>query len=207
MSDLILLRHGETAGQSSIRFYGSTDIPLSDFGVIQMERAGSFLRDCRFNTVIASPLRRSMDSTLIVLNGRSHDITIVEDFREIDFGEWEGLTKEEIFARYPDGYRKWQESGSFEGFPGGDTRSAFFNRVKRAALEVFARTEPPVLAVLHKGVIRGILSALLNVAVEELTPHPIELGSIHRLVRVADGWELTGRNETEHLGKYRKEGS
>ena len=207
MSDLILLRHGETTGQSSIRFYGLTDIPLSDFGIIQMERTGNFLQDYRFNTVIASPLQRSINSALIVLNGRSHDITIVNDFREINFGEWEGLTKEEIFARNPASYHKWHERGSFEEFPGGDDRNVFFNRVKRAALNVFASSEPPTLAVLHKGVIRAILSALLNITVEELMPHPIELGSIHRLENTAYGWKLTGRNETEHLGEYRKENS
>ena len=207
MSDLILLRHGETTGQSSIRFYGSTDIPLSDFGVVQMQRASSVLRDCCFKTVIASPLRRSMDSARIVLDGRNETITVVEDFREIDFGEWEGMTKQEIFDRDPVRYREWQESGCFAGFPGGDTRGEFFNRVRRAALEVFGRAGTPALAVLHKGVIRGILAALLDVTVEELAPHPIELGSIHRLERSADCWNLTVRNETGHLGEYRKEGS
>jgi len=83
----------------------------------------------------------------------------------------------------------------------------FFARIGKTALDVFSSTETPVLAVLHKGVIRGILSALLNKPLHELSPHPIELGSIHRLERSEDSWTLISINETDHLGEYRKEGS
>ena len=59
MSDLYIIRHGETAGESSVRFYGSTDIPLSEFGREQLRRSKELLRDVPFRTIVASPLRRS----------------------------------------------------------------------------------------------------------------------------------------------------
>ena len=207
MSDLILLRHGETAGKSSIRFYGSTDIALSKHGREQMRLAGEALRELSFRTVITSPLQRSRESALIVFNGHSSEPIVVEDFREIDFGDWEGLTESEIAELDPEGYRAWKESGSIARFPGGDSKAEFFNRIKMAAKRVFTRAEHPVIAVLHKGVIRGILSALLNIPVTELKNHPIELGSIHRLCKSSDRWKLISTNETEHLGEYRIEHS
>jgi len=203
MSDLILLRHGETAGQSSIRFYGSTDIALSELGEKQMSHAGEALSELTFKTVITSPLRRSRDSASIVLDGRSPEPVVVEDFREINFGEWEGLTTVEISERYPDLYRKWKEHGSLSGFPGGDLRAEFFERAVTAAKDVFNRIEMPALAVLHKGVIRGILSALLDIPVSDMTDRHIELGSIHRLGKISGGWRLLSENETGHLGEYR----
>ena len=141
------------------------------------------------------------------LDGRGVDVAVVDDFREIDFGDWEGLTREEIAARDPGLYHTWQERGSLDRFPGGDVRAEFFDRVRRAALEVFDGIGTPSLAVLHKGVIKGVLSALLGTTIDELTSHTIELGSIQRLERIPDGWKLLGINETGHLGEYRKEGS
>jgi len=208
MSDLILLRHGETSGESSIRFYGATDIPLSDFGRRQMECAGNSFAGRRFATVITSPLQRSKEGAVLALDGTaSPGVTVVEDFREIDFGDWEGLTREEIAERDPDRYREWMEHNRLEGFPGGDLRDAFFNRIRKAALEIFNRAELPALAVLHKGVIKGVLSGLLDRPLDGLHDISIELGSITRLSKASGTWELTGTNEVEHLGEYRKVGS
>ena len=207
MCDLFLLRHGETAGQSSIRFYGATDIELSEIGEQQMSRAGDILGKEKFKTVIVSPMRRSIESTAIVLDGRKYDPVVVNDFREINFGEWEGLTAEEIADLFPDAYREWKETGTMDRFPGGDSKTEFYTRVGAASQEVFNGAETPVLAVLHKGVIRGILSALLDVPVTRIINRRIELGSIHRLSRSPDGWKLVTDNETGHLGEYRMEHS
>ncbi|MCE5250901.1 histidine phosphatase family protein [bacterium] len=205
MCDLILLRHGETSGQSSIRFYGSTDIPLSDIGINQMKRAGDALRTYPFRTVITSPLRRARESASIVFDGRGPEILVIDDFREIHFGEWEGLTRDEIVARDPDIYRAYLEAGTEGRFPGGDYKPEFFSRIRTAAIDVFNRSELPILAVLHKGVIRGVLSALLDRPLHDLSNQPIELGSIHRLAREDGGWKLIAANETGHLGEYRME--
>lgn len=205
LNELVLVRHGETAGESSVRYYGATDIPLSDVGRRQMISAGEALKDIAFATVIASPLCRSQEGVSLVLNGRGRDVRIVDDFREIDFGEWEGLTAREIEERFPALFREWKTRGLFDGFPGGDTREGFKRRVADAAETVFGSIELPALAVLHKGVIRGILAHLLGIPYGELLDHGIELGSIHRLSKNGGGWTLVSTNETAHLGPLRME--
>ena len=208
MSDLILLRHGETTGKSSVRFYGSTDIELSEFGIEQMRCAGRVLENELFGTVYTSPLKRSRHSADIVMNGREPEPVVVEEFREIDFGKWEGLSHDEIAERDPQGYRAWKQNGLlFSRFPGGESKAEFYRRIAMAANKVFNHNEQPALAVLHKGVIRGIIAALLDIQPLELTGHPIELGSIHRLSRFPGGWKLISTNETSHLGEFRIEHS
>ena len=96
MCNLVLLRHGETEGQSSIRLYGATDIGLSELGKNQMRRAATVLKQETFKTIVTSPLRRSRDSASIVFDNHDSGTVIIEDFREINFGDWEGLTKQEI---------------------------------------------------------------------------------------------------------------
>jgi len=207
MSQIVLLRHGETAGQSSVRLFGSTDIPLSDIGRRQMERAKPVLAGIEFKTVITSPLARSRESAVIVHDGSWPEPTVVDDFTEIDFGEWEGLTYREIEERDPERYALLKTEGALARFPGGDGKAEFFSRVAGAARRVFERIEMPALAVLHKGVIRGVMAGLLGADTAELSGNSIELGSIHRLEKNGDGWIVTSANEISHLGELRIEHS
>ena len=109
MTRLTLVRHGETEGQSSIRYHGRNDVPLSALGRAQMERARAALRAQRFDAVYASRLSRSVEAAAIIAGISPEQrtrITRVAGFNEIDFGEWEGLTAEEIRARDPEGYAR-----------------------------------------------------------------------------------------------------
>ncbi len=121
---LILVRHGETAGQSSIRYYGVTDVPLSDLGRRQVRVARDQIRSDVYDGVWASTLCRSWESARIVAPGRP--VHLESDFREIDFGDWEGLTKEEIAERDPAGFARWESEGLEFAFPAerAATRSA-----------------------------------------------------------------------------------
>ena len=211
MTDLIMLRHGETVGQSSIRLYGATDIHLSPIGEAQLERAAAALRPHRFARVLTSPLQRARRSAEIVLAAQHEPapLEIVPDFREIDFGAWEGWTYAEAEARDPDGYRRWHSEGTDFTYPGGESRSAFHARVHAAthALLNEPSTPGPILGVLHKGVIKAMLAALTGQPPAEVAQLPIALGSLHRLRRTGAprrggaAWTLVATGETAHLGE------
>lgn len=208
MNELIIVRHGETAGGSSTRLYGGTDIELGDIGREQMRRAGAALEDVRFQAIYTSPLRRARESTEIVMGARDCEIQIVAGFREINFGAWEGLTLDEVAQRDPENHAEWKKGLMSFQFPDGDLKSAFFAGAGRAAIETFSAAPLPALAVLHKGVIKGVFSHLLNKPVEEVIDWHVELGSIHRFARDAGGaWSLLSSNETAHLGNSRIPGS
>jgi broad specificity phosphatase PhoE len=203
MTDLVLLRHGETVGQSSIRLYGSTDIPLSPIGEAQLGRAAAALSPHRFVRVLTSPLQRARRSAEIVLAAQREPaaLEVVTDFREIDFGAWEGWTYAEAEARDPDGYRRWHSEGTAFTYPAGESRSAFHARVHAAAHALLAAPGPgPILGVLHKGVIKAVLAALTGQTPEAVASLPISLGSLHRLRWTGSVWELVATNETAHLG-------
>ena len=85
---VLLLRHGETVGRSSVRFYGATDVALSGLGADQVAAAARAIGSENFDLVVTSPLQRARRSARIVAPGR--EIQIEAAFREIDFGRWEG---------------------------------------------------------------------------------------------------------------------
>jgi broad specificity phosphatase PhoE len=186
---LVLIRHGETDGQSSVRLYGATDVDLSPEGREQMHRASRELGPEGVDVVVASPLKRSWRSAWIV--GRGTPVRIESDFREIHFGRWEGMTREEVQARDPVRYEDWQRGGESFEYPGGESVAAFRERVGRGLERLLVTPARSALLVVHKGVIREIVRRLTGEAPGRDEPM---VGQVLMLTRQADGTWFRGRH-------------
>lgn len=191
---LVLLRHGETDGQSSIRFHGATDVDLSPEGRAHMRRFAQGLATPP-DLVVASPLRRSWKAAALVARGAL--VRLEADFREIDFGRFEGLTKEEIQAREPVLYADWQERRPGFEFPGGEPRAEFRARVERGLERLLAAPVRDALVVAHKGVIRAIVETLTGDAAAQDEPGLCEAIV---LTRLPDGRWLRGQRSSNPPG-------
>lgn len=188
LSRLILVRHGETAGQSSIRYYGATDVPLSALGREQARAARRRIPGTTFEAVWASSLSRAWESAQIIA-GRA-PIRIESDFREIDFGRWEGLTLEEIQIADPEQHAIWQSRRSGFEFPEGETRSDFRNRIERGLARLRSTGVRSALVVAHKGVFRTLLELVSGQTLAADSP---ELGGVLQVYRDLNGTWKTGR--------------
>ena len=196
---ITLVRHGETAGQSSIRYYGVTDVPLSDAGRAQMLRVREALAAESFEAVFASRLRRSFEAASLI--GAPLAPTAIAGFDEVNFGRWEGWTREEIAARDPENFHRWTERRAAFAYPEGESRDAFRGRVAAALANLLASSDAKrMLMVLHKGVIGVILTELLALDEEKRGQLAIELASIHVVARGADGaWRAESLDSVQHL--------
>jgi broad specificity phosphatase PhoE len=201
---LTLVRHGETEGESSIRYYGRTDVPLSPLGRAQMERVRTALAARRFAAVYTSTLSRAGEAARIiseVAGGTVLKPMPIAGFDEIDFGEWEGLTAEEIRARAPRLYAEWEahRGGDFT-YPGGESTRTLRERVARALQEVLAQAPSgELLFVLHKGVIRCIMAELLGYDEVQRRNLILALGSVHVVTCNNGTWSAEGLDRTDHL--------
>jgi broad specificity phosphatase PhoE len=187
---LVLVRHGETDGESSVRFHGSSDVDLSAEGRAQMRRVAASLGTAP-DLVVASPLRRSWRGAAIA--GKDARIRLEPDFREIGFGRWEGLTKQEIQARDPVLFEDWQKRTPGFEYPGGELRADFRGRVQRGAERLLAANARDALLVLHKGVIRTLVELLSG---ETLPPDDPGLGERVVLTRNPDGTWYRGQHSS-----------
>jgi broad specificity phosphatase PhoE len=203
MTRLTLVRHGETEGQSSIRYHGRNDVSLSAVGRAQMQRARAALQAYRFDAVYASRLSRSVESAAIIAGipmEQRTGITRVAGFNEINFGRWEGLTADEIRSRDPEGYARRISSGGDFQYPGGESVAAFRQRVVRALHGVLAHAPPGhLLFAVHKGIIRVVLSELLQLDDEQRRTLTVSLASIHMIGCTNGRWHADVLDRTDHL--------
>jgi broad specificity phosphatase PhoE len=194
---LVLVRHGETVGESSIRYHGTNDVALSDAGRAQMRRVGAALSGEVFDAVYTSTLQRTVASARVIAPAQVPEA--VPGFDEIHFGRWEGLTREEIEARDPELFHQWRNASGDFAYPEGDRVSSFRARVAAAWRELLGRAPERVLVVAHRGVISSVLAETLALDPAELRAWRIHLGSIHVLVRQGGGWRAEIADGHDHL--------
>ena len=160
-----LLRHGEVEGEKWA-FRGSTDAPLSDEGLSQMLAVGHALKDEQLTHIATSPLQRCR--LFAESMAASHDVecNTLMGMREIDFGDWEGKTAQDIDAELLKQF--WSSPVGF-CFPQGDDFNMFTSRVIQS-WETWVKDadgEHRVL-VAHGGVIRVLLAHLLQMPLENM---------------------------------------
>lgn len=148
-----LIRHGKTAGNLAGRYVGRNDVPLCPEGVEEAERAK---KDAARSVVYVSPLLRARQTANILFpNARQ---TVVEDLKEMDFGDFEGRTADEM-ADDPV-YRKWVEDFCVGACPNGESQAGFRKRVTAALSETLKSAKDDVVIVAHGGVIMAIMAEL-----------------------------------------------
>jgi broad specificity phosphatase PhoE len=190
---LWLVRHGETAGQSSVRFHGSNDVPLAEPGRTQIRALVPWVRGVAFGRVLHSPLSRAVESAAILVDGCElprERFVADERLREISFGACEGMTKEEIQAAFP-GFWEEHQAGRTACFPGGETKRAFAERVGAVVRELMA--EPwtgDLLVVGHRGTVRQFLRTLLGFPDGVDDPFAVALGSLTVVRHEGDRYEV-----------------
>jgi broad specificity phosphatase PhoE len=191
---LVLVRHGETDGESSVRFHGSSDVALSGAGREHMRRVAASL-GCIPDLVVASPLRRSWAAAQIASRGAA--VRLEPAFREIHFGRWEGLTKEEIRAHDPILFEDWQSRAPGFEYPGGELRGSFRERVTNGLDRLLSADARDALVVVHKGVIRTIVETLTG---QTLPPDEPAVGQIVVVTRDGDGTWFLGQRSSNPPG-------
>jgi broad specificity phosphatase PhoE len=184
---LLLARHGESDWNRARRWQGFADRPLTDRGREQAAALAERLADIALDAVYASDLQRARDTAEAVARAQGLEAIQLRELREVDVGSWSGLTREEAEARFPDGFRRWQNGGT--GWDDGETYDRMSERVVAAVNRIAAeRAGGRVLVVSHGGPIRAIHAAALELKVEAYRRiRPVEPNARLSAVCVEDG--------------------
>lgn len=198
---VLLIRHGETEWNTLGKFQGCTDIELSEEGIKQAKLLKDRLNG-DFDCIYASPLSRALETANIVASSTEKMVNVANEIREINFGEWEGLTVHEIAENYPEKFKAWRTDKVESKICGGDLSILnAANRAKNCILDIISEHRGKKIAIVaHGGIIKA---ALIGIFEWDMTMyHKIALGNtcINTLTFDKDLIPaLVTLNDTNHL--------
>jgi probable phosphoglycerate mutase len=148
---LLLVRHAESEWNAERRWQGWSDPPLSEHGRTQSVHAVAQIPET-VRSIVSSDLHRARETAEIIASELGlGEVTVDAGWREIDVGDWSGLTMDEVKERHPEAYADWR-AGRLDAYPGGESRAAHRSRLLAAIARLSAR-EPnaDVMVVTHGG--------------------------------------------------------
>ncbi|SHH28636.1 histidine phosphatase family protein [Tepidibacter thalassicus] len=163
MVKFIFVRHGTTVDNENMRLAGFIDSKLSDIGKEQVKKTSIRLRDEKIDCIYSSPLSRAVETAREIANLKNLEIKICDNFREMNFGDFDGLTFKEIQDSYEDEFNKLKKYRFKYRFPNGENMIEFHSRVSNEIDNIIKKHDKQtILIVAHSGVIRSSLSHLLS---------------------------------------------
>ena len=171
MKRCYLVRHAQTTWNSENRLQGDSDLPLSPLGHEQAQRVAALFAASHVKGIFTSPLQRSQQTAQAIAAGNGHGgrPVVAEGLAEMRLGAWEGLTPDEIDARFQGLYQRWLKRPSSVRIPEAEPLSAFGARVRRTLEHILdAMGEGEYVVVTHGGVIAAVLADLLHADYDEV---------------------------------------
>jgi len=199
--ELYLVRHGETESNKERRYQGWTESPLSKKGIAQAEKAGFFLGGQKIEGLYCSDLQRAVNTARVIgaLSGLKPEVTDL--LREINFGQWEGLTYDEIEDGWGSSIRLWLDDPFNKAAPGGETLGQVCERMKNflGRLSDQFSDGQRIVAVSHGGSIRALLYHVLDLDKKSFWDIKIDNASVSLIRKEGRYFKVVYCNRTDHL--------
>lgn len=192
MTELVIVRHGETDWNLEKRLQGHSDIGLNATGERQAYCLANALRGERFDAIYASDLRRAMATAQAIAVLQGHTVHTLSALRERHYGVFEGVPQIDLPRRFPHAFATWKARQPDAELPGGERLEDFHLRICHTVLAL-ARAHPTqrLLIATHGGVLDSVYRLCTGTALS--TPRTWELPNtgINRLQYDADSDRLT----------------
>ncbi len=169
MRAVLLIRHGEIAGDAAHRFIGHTDLPMSEDGEAEIRLLARRLEHMALDAIYCSDLTRSRRTAELLAGGRSLPLHIQPELREINLGAWEGRSRRDVAEQEPLAYE--QRGRDIENFrpPGGESFADLAVRVTGFWEFLTSGSAAGTIAIAaHAGVNRAILCHVLGMPLANL---------------------------------------
>jgi alpha-ribazole phosphatase len=162
MTEIILIRHGETDWNIEGRYQGQSDVPLNENGIQQAREMASRIRHYQFNAIISSDLSRARQTAEILSEFSDAPLKIDPRLREINQGDWEGMLYADIRSRYAEAFEKRLNNPLEVAPPGGETVGQVRDRVLEAIQEIVEEYPDGIVAIVSHGLSLAIIKVHFN---------------------------------------------
>jgi broad specificity phosphatase PhoE len=200
MTNVYLVRHGQTEWNKKMTFRGRADIPLNEVGCREARAISENLKDKNIDAIYTSPLRRSVETAQPSAKFFHLEIVTVQGLIDINYGDWEGLTFHEVQKRYSDEYAKWEKTPHLIRFPHGESldesRERSFHAFNTIVQENLGKS---LLIIPHRVINKVLLCALLGLSNSHFWEIKQDTGCINLIEYANEKYILSLMNDTCHL--------
>jgi broad specificity phosphatase PhoE len=178
MEEVYLVRHGETEWNQTGRRQGQLDSPLSESGMMEVQRTAQRIESLPVDGVFSSPLGRAISTAQTYAHALDQAITAVDDLRELDHGDMAGMTNEEIERAFPGELARRSRDKYQWRFPNGESYADADLRAASVLRQVAESGSSRPLIVTHEMIARMLLRNLLTLEPKEA----LTLGLLHSVI-------------------------
>ena len=198
---IIVVRHGECAGNIEGRVRGRTEFPLNENGVRQAHAAAEALKNEKIDCIYTSPLSRARRTAEIIAETGGFTVRADERFNNMSLGPWEGRKRTELAAEFPEAWHTWLTRPDELRVPGAETFDAVQERAVRGLEALLEAHRGGVCAIVsHRGLIKPLLAGVLQMVKPSFWKIHVDNASISVLTHTEmHGYTLMGLNDTAHL--------
>jgi broad specificity phosphatase PhoE len=190
-TSLFLLRHAEVEVQYHRIFGGRIDMGLSPRGETQAITLAKFLEHKTFDAVYASPMKRVQATLAPLVANRNGSPIMIPGLREVDFGDWTGLSWEDVRRKFNLSAFDWLKHLDQATIPNAESGTAFRARVEPELNKILnAHPGQSVAIVCHGGTIRMLLSILLELPLDKTAMFEIDYASVTHILYSSERTEL-----------------
>ena len=200
MVKLILVRHALTVDNQKSRLSGHIDSSISEEGKEQIDKITNYLKDFDIDKIYTTTSSRTKDTVKKLSELKSIEIIEKESLKEIRFGDFEGLTFDEIKDKYPKEFQDMIEKGYEYKYPNGESLIDSYNRVCIELDNIISNNDDrTILICSHGGTIRNIITYLISNSYKYHWNFKIDNGSV-TILEVQDGFTvITAMNNTSFI--------
>ena len=200
MVKLILVRHALTVDNKKSRLSGHIDSSISEEGKEQIDKITNYLKDFDIDKIYTTTSSRTKDTVKKLSELKSIEIIEKESLKEISFGDFEGLTFDEIKDKYPKEFQDMIEKGYEYKYPNGESLIDSYNRVCIELDNIISNNDVrTILICSHGGTIRNIITYLISNSYKYHWNFKIDNGSV-TILEAQDGFTvITAMNNTSFI--------
>jgi broad specificity phosphatase PhoE len=199
MTQIILVRHGETEWNVKEVFRGRIDIELNETGLKQAQLLAKYLSDIKIDAIYSSPLKRALTTAEIMANYHKLKVEIAPSLIDFDYGEWQGLPHQEVRDEYSRLYAQWINHPDRLRMPAGESLDEVRKRAMNVVDRVIAKYEGSVVLVSHRVVNKVLICALLGLDNSHFWNIKQDTCGITSFTYENEQFILTKHNDTSYL--------
>ena len=204
MTEIILVRHGETEWNVGEIFRGRIDVELNDTGIKQAELLAEYLSDLKIEAVYSSPLKRALSTAALIARHHKPELEIAPGLIDLDYGKWQGLPHQEVKDKYKQLYTEWTSHPDQVTMPEGESLNDVRKRATAVVDEVTAGYKGTVVLVSHRVVNKVLICALLGLDNSHFWNIRQDNCGTTTFIYENEQFILTGHNNTSHLRAIRQ---